>query len=363
MADPNAYSPSYNFSDWQAINPSKPLPAAQVDNELANIATSTEQLTNALKDLRRSDGQLKNGVVTYDSLSPAVKFALGLDPDLSVIVNNIGSISAVAAIDDEIVGVYGIRTDVPVVAANVATIAAVAAQIAAIGTVSANISGVITAATNIANINAAAGNAQLAKDYATKAEDSLVQPGFYSAFHWAQKAQATVASKASLTGVETLTNKTLTTPVITRPLISGVVNAGNAAAGDVGEMLSSFLVSGSALAMTSGTPRNILSLALTAGDWDVEGTLATEPGAATVTTVIAASISLVSGTPAAAPTADGYAYAQASASSIANGRFVLPLSRLRVNVASTTTVYLVGSALFSGGTLGGFGALTARRVR
>jgi hypothetical protein len=73
MADPNAYSPSYSFVNWQSVNPAKPLPAGQIDNELANIALSTTQLTDAIKDLRRSDGQLNNRVVTFDSLADELK--------------------------------------------------------------------------------------------------------------------------------------------------------------------------------------------------------------------------------------------------------------------------------------------------
>lgn len=73
MADPSPYSPSYSFVNWQSINPAKPLPAGQVDNELSNIATSTSQLTEALKDIRRSDGKLKNRVVTFESLADELR--------------------------------------------------------------------------------------------------------------------------------------------------------------------------------------------------------------------------------------------------------------------------------------------------
>jgi hypothetical protein len=72
MSDPTIYVPSYSFSGWQATNPSKPLPAAQVDNELANISTSFSETIAAIEDIRRSDGQLQNGIVTVDSLSPSL---------------------------------------------------------------------------------------------------------------------------------------------------------------------------------------------------------------------------------------------------------------------------------------------------
>ncbi|MEC5291576.1 MULTISPECIES: SGNH/GDSL hydrolase family protein [unclassified Aurantimonas] len=69
MADPTKFIPGYSYSGWQASNPSKPLPANQVDNDFANAALSIGETIEALKDVRRSDGALKNGVVTYDSLA------------------------------------------------------------------------------------------------------------------------------------------------------------------------------------------------------------------------------------------------------------------------------------------------------
>lgn len=68
MSDPTIYVPSYSFSGWQATNPSKPLPAPQVDNELANVSLSLTETIDALKDIRRSDGKLVNQVVTFESL-------------------------------------------------------------------------------------------------------------------------------------------------------------------------------------------------------------------------------------------------------------------------------------------------------
>lgn len=78
MADPTDYAVSYNFSNFQSSNPSTPLPAPQVDNELADIATAVATLVAAMKDVRRSDGALKNGIVTYESL--ALGLQLTFDP-------------------------------------------------------------------------------------------------------------------------------------------------------------------------------------------------------------------------------------------------------------------------------------------
>ncbi|WP_157384513.1 tail fiber protein [Nitratireductor soli] len=68
MADPTKYTVSYDFSGYQATNPSAPLPGASVDNEYANIATSIGEAVDAIKDIRRADGSLQNGIVGPDSL-------------------------------------------------------------------------------------------------------------------------------------------------------------------------------------------------------------------------------------------------------------------------------------------------------
>jgi len=76
MADPTPYEVSYDFSDFQTYNPATPLPGTQVDIQLADIAASTKSIANAVKDVRRSDGRLKNGVVTPDALSPGTQAML-----------------------------------------------------------------------------------------------------------------------------------------------------------------------------------------------------------------------------------------------------------------------------------------------
>jgi hypothetical protein len=81
MADPIPYVVTYSFSGFQATSPASPLPAPQVDDEYANIATSIGSLVAGLMDVRRSDGALKNGIVTIESLSTAVGARLGVEYD------------------------------------------------------------------------------------------------------------------------------------------------------------------------------------------------------------------------------------------------------------------------------------------
>lgn len=70
------YTVTYSFAGWQAINPAKPLPATPLDVELANIATSVDSLIGGLAQIRRSDGAVQNGVVTFDSLDDQMQAAI-----------------------------------------------------------------------------------------------------------------------------------------------------------------------------------------------------------------------------------------------------------------------------------------------
>lgn len=72
MPDPILYNPDYSYSNWQASNPTKPLPAPRVDNDFANISQAVNQAVAAIKDIRRADGKLKNAIVTADSLAPGI---------------------------------------------------------------------------------------------------------------------------------------------------------------------------------------------------------------------------------------------------------------------------------------------------
>lgn len=78
MADPTKYTPDYDFSDYQEDNPTNPLPANELDVELANIAASIDSIVEAVKNVRRSDGAVKNDSIGYDQLKDEVD--LGINP-------------------------------------------------------------------------------------------------------------------------------------------------------------------------------------------------------------------------------------------------------------------------------------------
>jgi hypothetical protein len=148
------------------------------------------------------------------------------------------------------------------------------------------------------------------------------------------------------------------TPTINTPSITGVTNGSNAAAGAVGEFVSSAVTQASAVSTANGAYTTVTSISLTAGDWDVEGMVTTYESAATVTGRIAG-INTTAGT---IPD-DGWAavlYIQTTTASQFN---TMIISRKRYNVTATTTVYLIGSVTFSAGSVKLYGNITARRIR
>jgi len=145
---------------------------------------------------------------------------------------------------------------------------------------------------------------------------------------------------------------------ISTPNIVGVTNASNAASGSVGEYIESVVLTGSAVSLTNMTNANITTISLTAGDWDVWGLVAFNAGASTLYSSLAASVSVTSATFGQSV---NISYLPAYASPIAAGN--LPTGQIRVNVNTTTTVYLIGFAGFSVSTMSAYGFIAARRVR
>lgn len=76
-------SVTYSFSAWQANNPSDPLPAQELDNQITVLANGHNALVSAVGDVRRADGNLQNGVVSLDSL----------DPDLAAFFNGLQAVT------------------------------------------------------------------------------------------------------------------------------------------------------------------------------------------------------------------------------------------------------------------------------
>lgn len=143
--------------------------------------------------------------------------------------------------------------------------------------------------------------------------------------------------------------------------LPGETTTGNASAGNVGEYVSSTVLGGSAVPLTSTVPANITSISLTAGDWDVWGSLAMAPAAGTTTSLMAAWISTTSASVPTAP--NNGAEISFNLSFPAGVTQLFPVGRMRLSLAATTTVYLSTVTTFAVSTEAAYGFIAARRAR
>lgn len=150
-------------------------------------------------------------------------------------------------------------------------------------------------------------------------------------------------------------------PTINQPNLVGVTDASNAAAGSVGEYISSSILVGSAVSLTTATFANITSISLTAGDWDVAASFITAPNAATVTNFVSMGITQVSATPPTLGAENNRSFMWTPSQTGAN--YAIVCGPMRINLSATTTFYLIGRADFTVNTNSGYGFIGARRVR
>jgi hypothetical protein len=121
------------------------------------------------------------------------------------------------------------------------------------------------------------------------------------------------------------------------------------------DFVESVIPSGSAVSLSNVTLKNITSISLPAGDWDVYGYIALTP----VTAGLSAIEGGISTTSVTLPVAD-FLNVQQGTSAIAQQAYAVPTVRLYLSV--TTTVYLVTLGAFGAGTCTAYGAIHARRV-
>lgn len=160
-----------------------------------------------------------------------------------------------------------------------------------------------------------------------------------------------------LTAVQTLTNKTLT-----KPNIGGTTTADDASAGNVGEYISSSVASGSAVSLTSGVGATVTSINLTAGDWDVWGSICYTANASTTGSAFNAAISATNNTLPGSPNGGAFTKITLAVSAGQEMPYMVTGS-MRVNISSTTTYYLVAQASFAVSTMAAHGFIGARRRR
>lgn len=143
--------------------------------------------------------------------------------------------------------------------------------------------------------------------------------------------------------------------------LKGVTSGSDAAAGYVGEYVSQSRLLGSPVALTTATPANIVSVALSAGDWDISGTCLIFATGGTTCTEQFTSLSTTSATHVTDATGN---HNVRRLDSFTAGT-ILQNGICRFSLSGATTVYLVVTATLTGGagTADGAGFIAARRVR
>lgn len=128
-------------------------------------------------------------------------------------------------------------------------------------------------------------------------------------------------------------------------------------AGFIGEQIRSFVASGSAVSLTSGTSANITSISLTAGIWDISS-INIFTGSTTISGLFESSISTTSATLGTV----GDNMVQFPFLTLLTTAVPLNIPSYRLTLTATTTVYLVAQSSFTLGSCSSFGRISATRV-
>lgn len=142
----------------------------------------------------------------------------------------------------------------------------------------------------------------------------------------------------------------------------GTTTNDNAAAGNIGEYVSSVIAVGTPVSLVTATPKNITSIALTPGDWQVWGYIGFTGNAATTITSLEGSLSNTTGTIDSTPGRRGdQFYAGGTVFASVSPQFAC--GEERVSLSAPASVFLVANAVFATNTCSGFGGIFARRAR
>lgn len=134
------------------------------------------------------------------------------------------------------------------------------------------------------------------------------------------------------------------------------VNAGN-----LGETKTQTIASGSAVSLSNGTPANIATITLTAGNWLIWAQPAFTGGVTTTVTGIRASISTTSATEnAASPNSTQSSYSTSTL--FATFDWAGSIAPIPVSLSGSQQYWLVGRCNFAVSTCSGYGTLTAQRT-
>jgi len=142
----------------------------------------------------------------------------------------------------------------------------------------------------------------------------------------------------------------------------GETTTGSATAGNVGEYMENAIQAGSAVSVTTATPKTIAQITLTAGDWDVSGLVNGLTATSTSVTGYGASLSLVTNT----LDTNAGKFSQTLSGAFVPGNSAtlgIAIPPVRFSVSGSTTVFLIADMTFTASTMTAYGIIRARRVR
>lgn len=146
--------------------------------------------------------------------------------------------------------------------------------------------------------------------------------------------------------------------------IRGTTAADNPAIGSVGETITGAVAAASAVSLTTLTSVNVTSISLSAGDWDVRGNVLFTLASTTTMGYLYCGINTTSATLPTGPAGlAGIAGAGTNATTDVTLAPAINIAPVRINVSSTTTVYLIARAKFGTSTCKAYGSIVARRRR
>lgn len=147
---------------------------------------------------------------------------------------------------------------------------------------------------------------------------------------------------------------------VTAGQMPGDTSGSSASSGNVGEYVSSTVSSGSAVSASSGTPGQITSVSLGAGDWDCRGDVQWTASSGAAVTVGAG---WVSTSFASLPTGNTSYYLSLGTTYAANSIGAFSLAPMRFVSGSSQTVFLAYQFNFASGSVVTYGQIGCRRMR
>lgn len=144
--------------------------------------------------------------------------------------------------------------------------------------------------------------------------------------------------------------------------IPGTTTNDNASAGNVGEVITGTLASGSAISLTTNTGADVTTVSLTAGDWDCRAVVTRTLGGTTSVTLLSQGIS--TGSTGVMPALGATSVTEfATAANVMVGSPQMSVGPTRISINATTTTRLVVKDTFTVSTDAAYGQLECRRVR